>query len=151
LQEILQEIGTLQKSAIPKMRPREAKQAIINMVPPLQDHLIKLAVYGDRYAWKQEAAGFAIHIQQIRLSSRSREFLTQQQYHDTMRDWTKSGDESSFSSAARIIMHGMLNLKPKRSIAEAQQTVLAWQNELTRRWSEGKITRQSVLKLLSNA
>jgi hypothetical protein len=138
-------------ASIARMSLRDAKFSIINMIPPLQDHLVKLAIYGDRYGWKQEVVAFVDSIQNVRLKLKTREYLAEEEYQDTLRQWHDVGNESPFVGAARVITQPMLNLQPKRTITEAQPVVLAWQNELCRLWSQGKATEDVVLQLLNNA
>ena len=79
------------ETAMPVKTLKEAKQLIEERWVPLEDHLIKLVVWGDRISWRREVYAFCGNIQKVTVKLKNRVHLTKMEY-------LESSDEFRVSS-----------------------------------------------------
>lgn len=136
------EIKMTQELSMAKFTLAKAKDHVRNLTPKLEEHLIKLVLFGDRKGWRDEVAAWCSSIQQIRVNLPKRKFLTKQEYLDCMNEYDYPDNVTNFRNKVLEIER---NLNPKmaqtRSLDSAMQKVHYLQIRLADMWSNYEYTR----------
>ena len=126
------------ETAMPTKSLGKAKAMVEQRWKPLEEHLIKLSIWGDRVSWRREVYKFCKNIQDITLKIESRTFLTKQEYLEERTDFRKSTQEIKRLFAGNVASIGRRMTIPKlRDEETARYIVHKIQIDLSELFSKG--------------
>lgn len=99
---------------------KRAKQMAEERWGQLENHLIKLAVWGDRVSWRREVYAFCKNMQNIDLKLNNRTYLSKIEYLEASTDFRKASQEKKAWFKTRV-----KNLGKRMSIPRLREDELA--------------------------
>lgn len=127
--------------SMPSLALKDAKNKVMEITPKLDEHIVKLIMFGDRKGWRNEIFAWCNTIYNIKLKLPTRKRLTTEEYMDCLQEFDPT-EHVNFQNWVEAIEE---NLDPKMerklSLEEARYKVHDIQRKLAGMWSSGTYTK----------
>lgn len=112
----------LTENAMVKMPKREAIVMLRSRWKQLNNHIVKIAMWGDSSGWRKEIKAFSTSLQNTKLKLKRDRHFTREEHEDALEDFRNTRDGKMYFRSKFQEMTDEMNVaKPKRSIEEGQQ------------------------------